>query len=100
MSTSSTATKAPFPSLLIRATELIPQGAFAEAQAAFLAPEQELIVQLNGALSAGNVGVVAHFYMDVELQGGADRGLHERLLARVVNQHLIRKNPTPTPETH
>jgi quinolinate synthase len=55
--------------LLIRASELIPQGAFAEAQAAFLSPEQGLIERLDAGLRAGNIGVVAHFYMDPELQG-------------------------------
>jgi quinolinate synthase len=60
---------APFPSLLISASGLTPQGAFAEAQATFLRPDPGVIDDLVAALSANNVGIVAHFYMDVELQG-------------------------------
>jgi len=59
----------PFPSLLIRADDLAPQGAFAEAQAEFLNPDQDMVVELGELLSAKNAGVVAHFYMDPELQG-------------------------------
>ncbi|MFT5687072.1 MAG: quinolinate synthase, partial [Myxococcota bacterium] len=59
----------PFPSLLITASGLVPQGAFAESQATFLNPDPAVIDDLVAALSSRNVGVVAHFYMDVELQG-------------------------------
>lgn len=58
-----------FPSLRITADALIPQGAFAEAQAAFLKPDRELVMQLTTLLRDKNAGVVAHFYMDPELQG-------------------------------
>jgi quinolinate synthase len=58
-----------FPSLRITADALIPRGAFAEAQAAFLRPNPGLVVQLNTLLREKNAGVVAHFYMDPELQG-------------------------------
>ncbi len=58
-----------FPSLRITADALIPQGAFAEAQAAFLRPDAELVSKLNSLLREKNVGLVAHFYMDPELQG-------------------------------
>ncbi|MGB3050457.1 MAG: quinolinate synthase NadA [Polyangiales bacterium] len=58
-----------FPSLRITADALIPQGVFAEAQAAFLKPDPELVVQLGNLLREKNTGVVAHFYMDPELQG-------------------------------
>ncbi len=58
-----------FPSLRITADALIPQGAFAEAQAAFLKPDPELVMQLSSLLREKNAGVVAHFYMDPELQG-------------------------------
>jgi len=58
-----------FPSLRITADTLIPRGAFAEAQAAFLRPNPGLVVQLNTLLREKNAGVVAHFYMDPELQG-------------------------------
>lgn len=60
---------AAFPSLTIRADALIPRGAFAEAQAAFLAPDPETVRRLDATLARLEVGVVAHFYMDPELQG-------------------------------
>ena len=34
---------APFPSLIIRADELVPQGSFAEAQAEYLSPDPSAI---------------------------------------------------------
>jgi quinolinate synthase len=59
----------PFPSLIIAADGFRAQGAFAVAQAAFLTPDSEAVEELDGLLSATGVGVVAHFYMDAELQG-------------------------------
>lgn len=59
----------PFPSLLLRADGVAAQGAFAEAQAAFLDPDPATVTRLKELLAAGEVGVVAHFYMDAELQG-------------------------------
>ncbi len=58
-----------FPSLLIRADELQAQGAFAEAQADFLNPDPEPVARLGTLLAQHKVAVVAHFYMDPELQG-------------------------------
>ena len=58
-----------FPSLRITAVALTPQGSFAEAQAAFLKPDSELVTKLTQLLRDKNAGVVAHFYMDPELQG-------------------------------
>jgi quinolinate synthase len=58
-----------FPSLKITSDELVPKGAFAEAQAAFLRPDPELVMELTTLLRDKNAGVVAHFYMDPELQG-------------------------------
>jgi quinolinate synthase len=58
-----------FPSLVIRADSLAPQGAFAEAQAEFLSPDPATIRDLEALLRSRNAGVVAHFYMDPELQG-------------------------------
>ena len=58
-----------FPSLRITADALVPEGAFAEAQAAFLRPDPELVMQVSSLLRDKNAGVVAHFYMDPELQG-------------------------------
>lgn len=66
---STTAGSSPFPSLTIRGHELIPRGSFAEAQAQFLQPDDDTITELDRLLAEHNVGVVAHFYMDPELQG-------------------------------
>ena len=59
----------PFPSLLLRAAGVSAQGAFAEAQAAFLDPDPATVARLRSLLRASDAGVVAHFYMDAELQG-------------------------------
>ena len=58
-----------FPSLKITADALVPKGTFAEAQAAFLKPDATLVTELTRLLREKNAGVVAHFYMDPELQG-------------------------------
>lgn len=47
----------------------MPLGSFAEAQATFLHPDQASIAALDARLQATGAGVVAHFYMDAELQG-------------------------------
>jgi quinolinate synthase len=58
-----------FPSLRISADGFSADGAFAQAQAQFLEPDPALVSQVNQALERGKIGVVAHFYMDAELQG-------------------------------
>lgn len=58
-----------FPSLIIRAESFEPKGAFAEAQAEYLNPDPETVERLTALLRQKNAGVVAHFYMDPELQG-------------------------------
>ncbi len=58
-----------FPSLLVRADDLDPRGSFAEAQAAFLEPDASTVADLDRLLREKNAGIVAHFYMDAELQG-------------------------------
>lgn len=58
-----------FPALQLRADGVSAVGAFAEAQASFLNPDPGTVERLRGLLAAGEVGVVAHFYMDAELQG-------------------------------
>lgn len=59
-----------FPSLVIGPNhELSPQGSFAEAQAAFLEPPRDVVESLLDQLIDLRVGIVAHYYMDVELQG-------------------------------
>jgi quinolinate synthase len=59
-----------FPSLIIGADRsLQPVGSFAESQATFLRPDQASVQALVDVLKATNAGIVAHYYMDVELQG-------------------------------
>jgi quinolinate synthase len=58
-----------FPSLRIGADGFSAQGAFAQAQAQFLEPDPALVSRVDQALARGLLGVVAHFYMDAELQG-------------------------------
>lgn len=59
----------PFPTLRITRSSLVPEGSFAEAQAAYLRPDPALVTELDELLSSKRIGVVAHFYMDPELQG-------------------------------
>jgi len=60
---------APFPSLIVRAEALEPRGSFAEAQAAYLMPDAGTVAHLDALVRARNAGLVAHYYMDPELQG-------------------------------
>lgn len=45
------------------------QGSFAQAQAHFLTPDMTLVHELDSLAETKNLGIVAHFYMDPELQG-------------------------------
>jgi len=64
-----TATHTVFPSIVIGANgKLEPQGSFAEAQSQYLNPDQDIVTQLRKSLDEAEMGVVAHYYMDVELQ--------------------------------
>eukprot|EP00892_Ulva_mutabilis_P000972 jgi/Ulvmu1/10876/UM007_0052.1 len=58
-----------FPSLIITKDALTPQGAFAEAQAQYLQPDMTTVDRLATALQEKKIGIVAHFYMDPEVQG-------------------------------
>jgi quinolinate synthase len=58
-----------FPSLLVTAHGLQAQGALAEAQLAVLQPDPDTVAQLRQLLEQTNTGIVAHFYMDPEIQG-------------------------------
>ncbi|MEM6962604.1 MAG: quinolinate synthase NadA, partial [Myxococcota bacterium] len=58
-----------FPSLVVRAQELEPIGEFALTQATYLRPNVEDVAHLDALLRKHQIGVVAHFYMDPELQG-------------------------------
>ncbi|XP_044984736.1 quinolinate synthase, chloroplastic-like isoform X2 [Hordeum vulgare subsp. vulgare] len=60
----------PFPSLVIgRDGAIRAQGSYAEAKAKFLSPDQSKISELVNALTEKEIGIVAHFYMDPEVQG-------------------------------
>jgi len=61
--------KTPFPSLTITCDGVTAQGSFAEQQHEFLEPDMSSVNELAKTLREKNIGVVAHFYMDAELQG-------------------------------
>jgi quinolinate synthase len=62
-----------FPSLLIRADGVQPQGQFAEVQAQYLQPDSQQVQQLASLLRSKQMGVVAHFYMDPQVRAGRGR---------------------------
>ncbi|XP_052182610.1 quinolinate synthase, chloroplastic [Diospyros lotus] len=59
----------PFPSLVISAGGIQAKGSYAEAQARFLLPDPSKVQELVSVLREKKIGVVAHFYMDPEVQG-------------------------------
>ncbi|XP_059644280.1 quinolinate synthase, chloroplastic [Cornus florida] len=59
----------PFPSLVVTADGIQPKGSYAEAQARFLFPDELKVQELADVLREKKIGVVAHFYMDPEVQG-------------------------------
>ena len=59
----------PFPSLVVTAKGLHPKGAYAESQARYLEPDPARVRRLVDLLRETKCGVVAHFYMDPEVQG-------------------------------
>ena len=63
------ARKGTFPALVINAEGYHPTGKFAEVQADYLVPDMDAVKRLEDLLGKANSGVVAHFYMDPELQG-------------------------------
>ena len=59
-----------FPSLIIGKDSVTPYGgSFAEVTATYLQPDPDAVQELVTALQQSNAGIVAHYYMDVELQG-------------------------------
>ncbi len=58
-----------FPSLRITPDGLYARGSFAEAQKTFLTPDLAVVRELDALLRERHIGVVAHYYMDPELQG-------------------------------
>jgi quinolinate synthase len=68
--TTNLAAAGPFPSLVLGADNVIvARGSFAQAQKIFLQPDVESVAQLSHLLQSTRTGIVAHYYMDVELQG-------------------------------
>lgn len=63
------ATVGDFPSLRISKSGVTANGTFAEAQAEYLRPDPEAVQRLDKLLREREAGLVAHFYMDPELQG-------------------------------
>ncbi|WCJ36153.1 Quinolinate synthase chloroplastic [Euphorbia peplus] len=59
----------PFPSLVVNSEGIQAKGSYAEAQARYLFPDESKVQQLVKVLSEKEIGVVAHFYMDPEVQG-------------------------------
>ncbi|XP_051123257.1 quinolinate synthase, chloroplastic [Andrographis paniculata] len=59
----------PFPSLIITSDGIQAKGSYAEAQARFLHPHEQKVHELVNLLKERKIGVVAHFYMDPEVQG-------------------------------
>lgn len=59
----------PFPSLIVTDDGVVPKGSYAEAQAKYLFPNELKVGELVNVLKEKKIGVVAHFYMDPEVQG-------------------------------
>ncbi|XP_043806442.1 quinolinate synthase, chloroplastic isoform X2 [Manihot esculenta] len=59
----------PFPSLVITSEGIQAKGSYAEAQARYLLPDESKVQELVNVLKEKKIGVVAHFYMDPEVQG-------------------------------
>lgn len=58
-----------FPSLVIGEDGIEAKGSYAKAQAKYLSPDKSKIQELVKVLKEKKIGVVAHFYMDPEVQG-------------------------------
>jgi len=58
-----------FPILRVDRDGISARGSFAETQASYLRPDARLVKKLDSFLSEKKIGIVAHFYMDPELQG-------------------------------
>lgn len=59
----------PFPSLVITGDGICAKGSYAQAQARYLFPDESKVEELVNILKEKKIGVVAHFYMDPEVQG-------------------------------
>jgi quinolinate synthase len=74
-----------FPTLRVLEDRFEADGAFAQAQAQYLRPDPDAVRALDALLAERRIGVVAHYYMDPELQGVL-ASLH--LAAHVDHQRL------------
>ena len=61
--------ESPFPSLVVSARGVDANGVFAETQAEYLEPDPSMVDELVNTLRAKKIGIVAHFYMDAQVQG-------------------------------
>ncbi|KAK8800758.1 hypothetical protein WA158_000083 [Blastocystis sp. Blastoise] len=68
-----------FPSLKIYADKVEANGQFAETQAQFLNVDMKLVNELDHFMESEKIGIVAHFYMDAEIQG---------LLSKLKSKHI------------
>lgn len=59
----------PFPAIRLSADHVSAQGSFAAVQAEYFSPDPQLAQELSELLRQNKAGIVAHFYMDPELQG-------------------------------
>ncbi|GAV65144.1 NadA domain-containing protein/SufE domain-containing protein [Cephalotus follicularis] len=59
----------PFPSLMVTSDCIEAKGSYAQAQARYLFPDELKVEELVSVLKDKKIGVVAHFYMDPEVQG-------------------------------
>ena len=48
---------------------VVANGVFAETQAEYLEPDPSMVDELVNTLRAKKIGIVAHFYMDAQVQG-------------------------------
>eukprot|EP00873_Tetraselmis_striata_P011837 jgi/Tetstr1/432101/TSEL_021572.t1 len=91
-----------FPSLLLKANSISAQGPFAESQAQYLSPNPEAVDRVAELLSSKKVGVVAHFYMDPQVQGvlssAAERWPHIHISdSLVMADTAVRQPARPVP---
>jgi len=78
-----------FPSIIIDRNGIEPQGSFAEAQTEFLDPDMDVVKSMSNKLSRANMGIVAHYYMDVELQSVLQQ------VSKLQEEEMIKKGKAP-----
>lgn len=88
-SSSSAEKKNIFPSIIIDKNGIEPQGSFAEAQTEFLEPDMDVVRTISDKLIKANMGIVAHYYMDVELQSVLQQ------VSQFQEEEMIKNGRTP-----